>query len=147
MLLDEVVDVVVAPDGAAVELVVAVDVVVAVPVSVDVLAEVDAVVDSVVELDVDVVVDPQAARAINAPAAAKLRNKRMLSSSRKMGTRRHRRPNCQRPWRNLTKLKVTAKRPADRPIGGGICRFPRSQYRLDDRVRHKLPCRQKAAAW
>ena len=72
-------------DGAAVELVVAVDVLVAgaMPVSVDVLDVVAAVVDSVVELDVVVVVEPQAAIAARAPAAAKLRIKRMLSSSRK----------------------------------------------------------------
>ena len=70
-------------DGAAVELVVAVAVVVAgaVLVSVDVLAVVAAVVDAVVELD-DVVVEPQPASAARAPAAAKLRIKRMLSSSR-----------------------------------------------------------------
>lgn len=69
-------------DGAAVELVVAVVVAGAMAVSVDVLAVVDAVVDSVVELDV-VVVEPQAASAARAPAAAKLRIKRMLSSSRR----------------------------------------------------------------
>lgn len=67
-------------DGA----VVAVPVVVAVSVLVVVLAAgavVAAVVDSVVELVDDVVVEPQAAMAISAPAAAKLRIKRMLSSS------------------------------------------------------------------
>ena len=83
MLLGVVVDDVVEDDdGAAVELVVAVDVVVAaaVPVSVDELA-VDAVVDAVVELD-DVVVEPQAASAARAPAAVKLSIKRMFSSSR-----------------------------------------------------------------
>ena len=86
MLLDVVVDdVVELEDGAAVELVAAVDVVVVVPVSVDVLAVVAAVVDSVVELDVVVVVEPQAARAARAPAAAKLRIKRMLSSSGNWG--------------------------------------------------------------
>jgi hypothetical protein len=85
LLLDVVDDVVeLDDDGAAVELVVAVDVVVAgaALVSVDVLAVVAAVVDAVVELD-DVVVEPQAASAARAPAAAKLRIKRMLSSSRK----------------------------------------------------------------
>jgi len=86
LLLDVVVDdVVELEDGAAVELVAAVDVVVVVPVSVDVLAVVAAVVDSVVELDVVVVVEPQAARAARAPAAAKLRIKRMLSSSGNWG--------------------------------------------------------------
>jgi hypothetical protein len=76
-------DVVELDEGAAVELVVAVVVAAAVPVSVEVLALVAAVVDSVVELDVVVVVEPQAASAARAPAAAKLRIKRMLSSSRK----------------------------------------------------------------
>ena len=67
-------------EGAAVELVVAVEVVAAgaVLVSADVLA----VVDAVVELDDVAVVEPQAASAARAPAAPKLRIKRMLSSSR-----------------------------------------------------------------
>jgi hypothetical protein len=92
LLLDEVVDDVVEDDGAVVPLVVDVegDVDVPVLVSVDELVVVDADVSAVVELDV--VVDwPQAAMAIRAPAAAKLRIKRILSSSRKLGTRRHRR--------------------------------------------------------
>ncbi|MBS0386238.1 MAG: hypothetical protein JSS00_12920 [Proteobacteria bacterium] len=81
--VDEVVEV--DDDGAAVELVVPVDVVVAgaMLVSVDVLDVVAA--EPLLELDVAVVVEPQAASAANAPAAAKLRIKRMLSSSRKNG--------------------------------------------------------------
>jgi hypothetical protein len=110
LLLDVVVDDVVEldDDGAAVELVVAVDVVVAgvVLVSVDVLA----VVDAVVELD-DVVVEPQAVSAARAPAAAaKLKIKRMLSSSRIWDGERFRRSICQPPWRNLTTLKAAVRR-------------------------------------
>jgi hypothetical protein len=110
-------------DGAAV----AVPVVAAVSVMVVVFAAgavVDAVVDSVVELVDDVVVEPQAAMAISAPAAAKLRIKRMLSSS-VMGKRRHRRSTCQTPWRNLTNLKATPRRPVVRPTCAGTCRFRR----------------------
>lgn len=119
MLLDVVVEEVVEldDDGAAVELAVAVDVVVAgvVPVSVDVLA----VVAAVVELD-DVVVEPQAVSAARAPAAAKLKIKRMLSSSRIWDRERLRRSICQPPWRNLTTLKAAIKRCAPHarsPVG------------------------------
>lgn len=109
--MDEVVEL---DDGAAVELVVAV--VVAAPVlllvSVDALVVVAADVSAVVELLVeDDVVCPQAAIAARAPAAAKLKIKRIAHlSSRKLGRRRHRRPICQTPWRNLTNLKVARNR-------------------------------------
>ena len=79
-MLDEVVDEVVAlDDGAAVELVVAVDVPVLIEVSVDALVVDEADVSAVVELVEDEVVWPQAAMATRAPAAAKLRIKRIGS--------------------------------------------------------------------
>jgi len=60
-----------------------VDDAVLVPVSVDAPVVDEALVSAVVDVLVVVVVEPQAAMAASAPAAAKLRIKRMLSSSRK----------------------------------------------------------------
>ena len=111
-MLDEVVDEVVElDDGAAVELVVAVvvDAPVLLAVVVDIVdaADVSAVVELVVD---DEVVWPQAAMATRAPAAAKLKIKRIGSPLLPdNGTRRHRALICQTPWRNLTNLKVAGK--------------------------------------
>lgn len=105
-------------EGAALVVAVVVDAPVLLLVSVDALVVDDAEVSAVVELLVDVVVWPHAAIAARAPAAAKLKIKRMTHlSSRKMGRRSHRRSICQTPWRNLTNLKA-AEKAWDWPILG-----------------------------
>ena len=111
-------DVVELDDGVALVVAVVVDAAVLLLVSVDALVVVAADVSAVVELLVeDDVVWPQAAIAARAPAAAKLRIKRILPLLPEMGLRRHRRSICQTPWRNLTNLKA-AEKAWDWPILG-----------------------------